>query len=85
MKNADEYYKPIIKDKVSLKSFMGLLNIIILWIVAQGIINYLLKINNPVLNFIEVFTPALDIFLEFLPYLKWVILGWFIIIAFKKR
>lgn len=80
----EELLKPIIKDKKSLKAFMGLLNIVILWIVGQGIINYLLRIDNSVLNFLDVLTPALDIFLEFLPYLKWVILGWFIVIAFKK-
>lgn len=76
---------PIIKDKKSIKALMGLLNIIILWIVVQGIIIYLLKIDNSILNLLDIFTPGLDIFLEFLPYLKWIIIGWFIVIALKKR
>ena len=76
--------KPVIKDKKSLSAFMGLLNIIILWMVAQGIVIYLLRINNPYLNYLDILTPGLDVFLEFLPYLKWVILGWFAIIALKR-
>ena len=77
--------KPAIKDKKALSAFMGLLNILILWIVAQGIINYLLKINNVYLNYLDIITPGLDLFLEFLPHLKWIILGWFLVLAFKKR
>lgn len=74
-----------IKDKKALNGIMGLLNIVILWIVVQGIIIYILRIKSPYLEFLDIFTPGLDVFLEFLPHLKWVLLGWFIIYAIKKR
>ncbi len=77
--------KPVIKDKKSLGAFMALLNIVILWMVAQGIVIYLLRIDNVYLNYLDIFSAGLDVFLEFLPYLKWVILGWFLILALKKR
>lgn len=74
-----------IKEKKSLISFMSLLNIVLLWVVAQGIVNYLLKINNQYLNYLDTLSAGLDVMLEFMPYLKWVILGWFILLAIKRR
>jgi len=74
-----------IKDKKVLHSFMGILNVLILWMVAQGVIIYLLKIDNMYLNYLDIILSGLDVFLEFLPYLKWIIIGWFIVIALKKK
>ena len=81
----EQILQSAIKDKKALNGIMGLLNVVILWMVAQGIIIYLLKIDNSVVDYLDIFTPGLDVFLEFLPYLKWVILGWFMIYAIKKR
>lgn len=81
----EKFLSSAIKDKKVLHSFMGLLNILILWMVAQGVIIFLIRIDNTYLNYLRIFLPALDVFFGFLPYLKYIILGWFLIIALKKK
>ncbi len=75
----------IIKEQKVLHSFMALLNILLLWMVAQGVIIYLLKIKNVYLNYLEVIMPALDVFWQFIPFMQYIILGSFIVLAFKKK
>jgi hypothetical protein len=81
----EDLLSTVIKDKKGLNSFMGLLNILILWMVAQGIVIYLLKINYEYLNYLDAVSSGLDVVLEFMPYFKWIILGWFILLAFQSH
>lgn len=80
----DDLLSTVLKDKKALGAFMGLLNIILLWMIAQGLINYLLKINNQYLNYLDTISSGLDVILEFMPYFKWVIFGWFILLAVQS-
>ena len=50
----ETFLSGVIKEQKVLHSFMALINILLLWMVAQGVIIYLLKINNVYLNYLEV-------------------------------
>ena len=74
-----------IKDQKVLHSFMGILNIFVLWMVAESIVRHLVDIDNMYLNYLTTIQPALDLFVVFLPYLTYIILGWFIIVGLQRK
>lgn len=78
----------IIKDEKAVDAFLGIMNLYVIIFVIFGVVNELLLLNHPYLNYLRILVPALTIITDLIPYLKYIIAGIFLILgvsAFKKK
>lgn len=73
---------PIIRDLLSdivdgraMGAFMSLLIIIVYILVLDKVVNLLLVAENQYLNYLSYITPGIDILMDILPYVMYILLG----------
>ena len=77
-----------IKDPKITNGIMGLLNLLVILFVVTTLVSNLVVIGNRYVSYITVINPALDIFNNLIPYLKYLLVGIFVIVIariFKNK
>ena len=75
--------KTVIKDQKSLDGLTSLLSILILTISATKVIEFGKLTEIQVLSYLDVFQPALDLFMQLVPYFAWVLGGLVVILGIR--
>tara|TARA_Y100000034_G_C6786431_1_gene351799 strand:- start:280 stop:615 length:336 start_codon:yes stop_codon:yes gene_type:complete len=74
-----DFLSGILKNDKVTDGLMGIFNIYVIVFVLSGVVNSLVAINHPTLNYVNALIPGLNVLTSLIPYLQYLVLGAFIV------
>lgn len=79
----NDFLLSFIKDNKSVDAFTSLIDIFILVIVGLKIVEFLLEIDNSIINYIAAIQPGFEILSTLFSYIQWILLALIVVVALK--
>lgn len=79
----EKYFTLVIANKKVMDALTSLLGVLVLVIAANLVFTFIEAIANPILNYILVAKPLVDLLYQFIGYIQWLILAVFVIGGLK--
>ncbi len=80
----NDFLVSFIKDKKAVDAFTSLLDIFILVTIGIKIVDYLLSIDNGILNYVAAIAPGFEILSIFFEYIQWILVALLVLVALRN-